>query len=224
MKDIYWLVVLDNQDNFNACLDQFNAIIKNEYVTTDPQLGLVYQINDETSVSALTKTSTSQVVFMLRNLPSGIQRMSFDIEGLVQTSLNLGILKTLDNEVSASFAVRSSVSSEKEELVDRLVSLMDCIGGSVDCMGDYPAWQYQQESPLRDLMTEVFEEQYGKKPVIQALHAGVECGLFAGRLDGLDCVSFGPDMTDIHTFNETLNVESAARTWNYLLEVLKRLK
>jgi dipeptidase D len=150
--------------------------------------------------------------------------MSFDIEGLVQTSLNLGILVTQEQEVTASFAVRSSVTSEKDELVERLVSLVETLGGTVTCAGDYPAWEYQQESPLRDLMIEVFEKQYGRKPVVQALHAGVECGLFAGKLPGLDCVSFGPDMTNIHTFNESLDVASAARTWEYLVEILKRLK
>ena len=73
-------------------------------------------------------------------------------------------------------------------------------------------------------MVEVFETQYGHKPVIQALHAGVECGLFAGKIDGLDCVSFGPDLKDVHTFNETLDLASAKRTWEYLLAVLKALK
>jgi dipeptidase D len=94
----------------------------------------------------------------------------------------------------------------------------------VEVQGEYPAWEYRKESPLRDLMVEVFTEQYGKAPVVQAIHAGVECGLFVSRLPGLDCVSFGPDMEDIHTPRERLSVESARRTWEYLVEVLKELK
>ena len=90
--------------------------------------------------------------------------------------------------------------------------------------GDYPAWEYRQDSPLRDLMKDIFTEQYGREPVIQALHAGVECGLFAGKIPDLDCVSFGPDMKDIHTTNESMDVESVKRTWEYTLEILKRLK
>ena len=101
---------------------------------------------------------------------------------------------------------------------------MESLGGSVSCKGDYPAWEYRQESPLRDLMTSIYEKQYGKKPVINAIHAGLECGIFSDRLPGLDCVSFGPDIKDIHTPKETLDVESVQRTWNYILEILKELR
>ena len=156
--------------------------------------------------------------------------MSHDIEGLVQTSLNLGILSTKEgnassgNEVSFTFSVRSSISSQKGELIDKICCLMESLGGSVSCKGDYPAWEYRQESPLRDLMTSIYEKQYGKKPVINAIHAGLECGIFSDRLPGLDCVSFGPDIKDIHTPKETLDVESVQRTWNYILEILKELR
>ena len=150
--------------------------------------------------------------------------MSRDIEGLVQTSLNLGILKTQEKEVTMSFSVRSSVKSEKEELVSRLQCLTESLGGYITCVGDYPAWEYKEDSRLRELMTRVYEEQYGSKPVIQAIHAGVECGLFAGKIEGLDCVSFGPNIYDIHTPKERLEVASVQRTWAYVLEILRRLK
>ena len=176
------------------------------------------------TIAAMTADTTAKVITALVNLPGGIQKMSFDIEGLVQTSLNLGILKTKEEEVTFSFAVRSNVGTEKEELVSRIACLMESLGGSVTTAGEYPAWEYRQNSPLRDLMVKIFEEQYGKKPVIQALHAGVECGLFAGKLTGLDCVSFGPDMKDIHTPKESMDVASVQRCWNYVLEILRRLK
>lgn len=214
-----------NEEVIQKFVNDFNGIIHNEFTSTDPDLKVSYTFDaNKQDVQAMDAESTKRILCVLRNVPNGIQRMSFDIEGLVQTSLNLGILVTQEQEVTASFAVRSSVTSEKDELVERLVSLVETLGGTVTCTGDYPAWEYQQESPLRDLMIEVFEKQYGRKPVVQALHAGVECGLFAGKLPGLDCVSFGPDMTNIHTFNESLDVASAARTWEYLVEILKRLK
>ena len=90
--------------------------------------------------------------------------------------------------------------------------------------GDYPGWQYLQDSPLRDLMTEVYKEQYGSEPKIEAIHAGVECGMFADKLPGLDCVSFGPDLFEIHTFREHMPVDSVQRTWKLVLEVLRRMK
>lgn len=157
-------------------------------------------------------------------MPNGIQKMSNDIEGLVQTSLNLGILNTTEDEVTTSFSVRSSVQSEKENLIDQLRCVSVSAGGSLEVQGDYPAWEYRHDSPLRDIMVDVFEEQYGRKPVIQAIHAGVECGLFAGKMPGLDCVSFGPDMKNIHTSRESMDVASVQRTWRYTLGILEKLK
>ena len=109
-------------------------------------------------------------------------------------------------------------------LVNRLHCLMTQLGGGLEVSGDYPGWEYRKESPLRDLMTEVFTEQYGHAPKIEAIHAGVECGLFAGKIPELDCVSFGPDLTDIHTFRERMHIASVGRTWALVTEVLRRMK
>ena len=131
---------------------------------------------------------------------------------------------TTENEMQASFSIRSSVSSEKFMLMDMISCLMDNLDGYITNVGEYPAWEFKKESHLRDLMSEVFEEQYGYKPVVNALHAGVECGLFSEKLPGLDCVSFGPAIYDIHTAKERLSIESVQRTWKFTLEVLKQLK
>ena len=152
--------------------------------------------------------------------------MSRAIEGLVQTSLNLGIVKTerKQEEVLLSYSVRSSVQSEKEELVARLECLTETLGGYVTCKGDYPAWEYREDSPLRQIMIDTYRELYGEEPVVQAIHAGVECGLFAGKIDGLDCVSFGPNIPDIHTPRERLEIASVERVWHYLLKILEKMK
>ncbi len=206
-------------------IDELSEICQREFSRTDPNVRLELEAAGEiSSVSAMTADGTGKVIAALVSLPGGVQRMSADIEGLVQTSLNLGKLVTDEEKVLFSFAVRSSVETEKQELVSRMRCLMEILGGTVACRGDYPAWEYRQDSPLRDLMVQVFQEQYGRKPEIQAIHAGLECGLFAGKLPGLDCVSFGPDMKDIHTPKETMDAESVRRTWEYTLEVLKRLK
>jgi dipeptidase D len=175
------------------------------------------------SIACITEEDTEKVIAILRNYPNGIQRMSSDIPGLVQTSLNLGIMKTEENAVSLTSSVRSSIGSEKKELISRLQALADLAGGSLTLSGDYPAWEYREESPLRDLMVEVYSEQYGREPVVQTIHAGLECGLFADKIPGLDCISFGPDIKDIHTPDESMDAESVRRTWDYLLEVLARL-
>lgn len=209
---------------FRDAVAGLSGIYASEYRLTDPDVGLQVRVEgDAAPARVMTRDAANKVMAALVNLPDGIQRMSFDIRDLVQTSLNLGVLATKEEEVVFSFAVRSSVETEKQELVSRIQCLMGALGGSVTCRGGYPAWEYRQDSPLRDLMVRVYEEKNGRKPIVQALHAGLECGLFAGKIPGLDCISFGPDMKGVHTPKESLDVESVGRTWDYLLEVLKRM-
>lgn len=204
---------------------ELNEVYKKEYQLTDSNIKLdICNKKPAASVSVMTSATTEAVITALVSLPNGIQRMSGDIKDLVQTSLNLGILSSTETEVVYSFAVRSSVESEKEELVERIKCLIEALGGTISCSGDYPAWEYRKDSPLRELMIKIYEEQYGNKPIVQAIHAGVECGILSGKLAGLDCVSFGPDIKGAHTPKESLSAESALRTWKYLLEILKRLK
>ncbi len=209
-------------------ISHIQNVISHEYRQTDPAI----RISLETSqgkdshemTSAMDSHSSQAVITALNILPNGIQKMSHEIEGLVQTSLNLGIMSTGKQEVTFSYAVRSNVQTEKEALTDKICCLMEHLNGTVTFTGDYPAWEYKKESPLRDRMVSIFERQYGRKPIIEALHAGVECGLFAGKIEGLDCISYGPDMKDIHTPNESMDVKSVQRTWEYTLEILRELK
>ena len=170
------------------------------------------------------RDTTERALCMLTCLPGGVQTMSMDIPGLVQTSLNLGILTTEQAALTATFCVRSSLGSQKELLHRRLRSLMEQLGGSISISGDYPAWEYRKDSSLRDLMTDIFWEQYGSAPQIEAIHAGLECGLLSGKLPGLDCVSIGPDLLEIHTPRERMDIDSVQRVWQFVLEVLRRSK
>jgi len=138
--------------------------------------------------------------------------------------LNLGVLYTQAEQVYAKFCIRSSVDSQKEMLTQRVACLAQLLGGTCTLGGDYPGWAYRPNSPLRDLMTEVFVEQYGCEPKVEAIHAGLECGLFAGKIADLDCVSFGPDLLEIHTPRERMSVSSVQRTWKFLVELLRRMK
>ena len=151
-----------------------------------------------------------------------MQKWSADIEGLVQTSLNLGIAK-LGDRFSATFSVRSSVNAEKQEVLDQLKALADMLGGTYSQDGEYPAWEFRKESRLRDTMVRVYRELFGQEPKVEAIHAGLECGLFSQKLEGLDCVSIGPNIRDIHTTRERLEIASTERVWKFLLEVLKNL-
>ena len=150
--------------------------------------------------------------------------MSADIPGLVQTSLNMGILTTGETAVHLSSSVRSSVESQKQMLLQRIACLTAELSGETSTRGEYPGWAYLPDSPLRDLMVEVFTDQYGYEPKVEAIHAGLECGLFSAKLPGLDCVSFGPDLKEIHTFREKMSISSVQRVWKMLVELLRRMK
>ena len=172
--------------------------------------------------NSLSTESTAKVISLLCSVPNGVQKWSADIEGLVQTSLNLGIAK-LGDRFSATFSVRSSVNAEKQEVLDQLKALADMLGGTYSQDGEYPAWEFRKESRLRDTMVRVYRELFGQEPKVEAIHAGLECGLFSQKLEGLDCVSIGPNIRDIHTTRERLEIASTERVWKFLLEVLKNL-
>lgn len=181
----------------------------------------VYEV-DALGGNALTAEKTAEVAALLSQAPNGVQAWSSDIEGLVQTSLNLGVAK-LGDRFSVTFSVRSSVNAEKEELLAKLRTLCDSFGGTYSQMGEYPAWEYRKESALRDTMVRIYERMFDREPKVLAIHAGLECGLLSELLPGLDCVSMGPQMNDIHTSREKLEIASTERTWNFLLETLKEL-
>lgn len=206
-----------------AAAERMAACFQVEYRRSDPMLTVTAE---ETAAAWLPMdaASTERTLCLLACAPNGVQTMSQDIHGLVQTSLNLGILKTEENAVTASFCIRSSVDSEKEMLKDRLACLLAQLGGRVSFSGEYPGWAYRPDSPLRELMTEVYREQYGREPKVEAIHAGLECGLLAGKLPGLDCVSIGPDLLEIHTPREKMSISSVQRVWAFVREVLKRSK
>ena len=172
--------------------------------------------------NALSTQDSAKVIALLRSAPNGVQSWSQDIEGLVQTSLNLGVVRLAD-ALRMTFAVRSSVNQEKRELLAQLQELAKLFDAQYSEMGDYPAWEFKKDSHLRDTMVRVFERMYGKSPVVEAIHAGLECGILSDKLPGLDCVAIGPDMQDIHTSRERLHIASTRRSWEFLLEILKEL-
>ena len=204
----------------NGIMEKLQAEIRETY--DEPEAVITGENIDALGGNALSAELTDRVIGLLCAAPNGVQAMSQDIEGLVQTSLNLGIAK-LDDGLSLTFSVRSSVGAEKQELLERLQKLAQIYGAAYSQMGDYPAWEYRKDSPLRDIMVKTYKEMTGKDAQVIAIHAGLECGLLGEKLPGLDCVSIGPEMHDIHTSREKLGIESVARTWEFILEILKRV-
>ena len=207
-------------ERINGIAEQLQAEVREQYDEPDATVQ-AFDV-DALGGNALTTECTAKVISMLCAAPNGVQKMSEDIEGLVQTSLNLGIAK-LGTSMSLTFSVRSSVNAEKEELLQRLRDLAAFHGAEYSQMGEYPAWEYRADSNLRDVMVKTYAQMFGKEPKVVAIHAGLECGLLSEKLPGLDCVSIGPQMHDIHTSREKLEIASTERTWKFLLEVLKSL-
>lgn len=168
--------------------------------------------------------STDKVIFALMQAPSGVRAMNSDIPDLVQTSSNPGEAKLDGGVFELSFMLRSNSNADKELLIKSIRSLIEYLGGTVELGDDYPAWEYRPESALRYMMTAVYEEMYGKKPIVNSIHAGLECGIITEKLPGTDMVSIGPTMHNVHTPKERLDIKSTARVWKYLLRVLKMLK
>lgn len=209
---------------FEKIVQQYDAVFKAEYASTDPTVAVTWQTHETADFSVTDVQSTDRILFVLANAPCGVQVMSPDIAGLVQTSLNLGVLRLTENELHTTFSVRSSVESQKIMLKDRLTCLFEQIGGSVTCSNEYPGWSYRKDSPLRDVVVRSYRTLFEFDPKIVAIHAGLECGLFSNKLPGLDCVSLGPNMKDIHTVNERLSISSSVRTYQLILEILKNCR
>ncbi len=201
----------------------FNEV-KDEYKTTDPDAKLQTNVIEEQFMDVMSGTTTLATIISLVNMPNGIQRMNNEIEGMVQTSLNLGILRTTETNVALSYSVRSSVESEKQFLIEKLRSLTEIFGGTLEMSGEYPGWEYKADSKIREVSVKAYEELYKEEPVVEGIHAGLECGLFADKIEGLDAISFGPTMKNVHTTDEMLSISSTERTWNLITKILEMLK
>lgn len=190
--------------------------------TNDPGFTFTWTAEDG-SADALSAQDSGKVIKLIQDAPNGILAMNPDLPGQVQTSLNMGCLRLEAGAVRLTYCIRSSVAAEKAQMADNLRALAAANGGEYDQHGDYPPWEYRKESALRDVMVRVFREQYGKDPVVETVHAGLECGILMEKVPGLDAVSLGPDLIEIHSTRERMSIASLQRTWAYLLAVLKAL-
>ncbi len=215
------LTVKDAEKAAEAC-EKMAEIFRREYAVADKNVAVTV-CPCEAENRPMDEDSTRRALALLQCAPNGVQERSREVEGLVQASLNLGILEARDDLVRASFCVRSNVNSQKDMLLQRLELLAGLLGGAFTISGSYPAWEFRADSPLRTLMGEIFAEQYGHAPTVEVIHAGVECGLLADKLPGLDGVSIGPDLTRIHTPRERMHIASVQRTWSLVTETLRRL-
>ena len=198
------------------------AEIREKYKEAEPDISITLTASG-TAHEAVDTASSERIVDLLSRVPSGVIAMSADMPTLVETSLNLGIIKMDEEVFNCTFSVRSSIGEKKKAVGARLHEIADGFGADYSERGEYPAWEYKKNSPLRDTMVRVYERMYNKSPKVIIIHAGLECGILSEKYEGLDSVSMGPDNFDIHTPDERMSISSVARVWNYLLEVLKEI-
>jgi len=207
-----------------AEIENFNRVIRHEFKAVDPDIKVVAENLGVKEVDAISKVDSFKVLSYLNLLPQGIQNMSMEIDGLVETSLNIGIVKAEDEEFNVTLSVRSSVETRIDEVQQKIINLTKVLGGNMTFDGRYPGWEYKTDSKLRDKMISVYEEMYNEKPEIMAIHAGLECGFFAQKIEDVDCISIGPWLYDVHTPDEKLSISSTQRIWEYLVNLLEQLK
>jgi len=211
-----------SEEAFEEDLRKLEKEIQAEYASKDPDIRIIIKKERNARENALTKESASRLYNVLMNVPCGIQAMSGEVAGLVETSLSLGVAFIEKEALTLRFSVRSSRESAKRYLRDRTILFLEREGGICTVNGDYPGWTYQKESPLRDSLAESYERLFGSKPRMEAIHAGVECGILLEKLRGADCVSLGPQMYEIHTTGERLNIASVERYYRLLRDVIMK--
>ncbi len=207
----------------NIC-NKFLTEIKTEIADYEHAFTFTVKKGETAGLSVIENQAKNDIIFLLGNFPNGVIDMSKEIEGLVETSLNLGILETNENSISVLFTLRSNKKAGMTELCEKLSALCSRIGCMYETGGYYPPWEFNKNSDLQNIYCRVYEDFYGKKPKVEAIHAGLECAVFADKIEGIDCVSMGPNLYDVHTPKERLSITSAANTFKLLLKILEECK
>ena len=221
------VVCVDTEDvsALKKQVSELETIFKDEFKVSDPGIEVGLKSAENMPERIMSKDTRENVINFLYLIPNGVQSVSMDIEGLVESSLNLAIVQVKEDSVEIISSIRSSVGSLKKNIFNTVAAIAGLTNGKVTAESDYPEWKYDPDSKVRQLFVDLYEKLFGEKPHISAIHAGLECAIFAEKFDGkLDMISVGPTMFGVHTAEEHLSIPSTQRTWKYLTEALKALK
>ena len=208
---------------FEQSIKESADVWMQEISATEPHAKIELEKTDIAADKVLDSKSTANVIYALWLSPDGVYKMSQEIKGMVQTSLNLGTAYLDTDKLVYKYLIRSNTAAGKKLLLERVTTFAKHLSGKVVTMSDYPAWEYKSDSQLRRICVESFTNVYGHEPEVTSIHAGLECGILAGKMPGVDMISFGPTLESVHTPDECMNVASVERTWEYLLEILKSI-
>lgn len=216
-------VLTKEKDTFIAEAEEYLNIVKKEISEREPSFEFAISAEEKTAL-VLTEECEKKIIFALVSAPDGVMEMSKEIDGLVETSLNLGILKTEKDKITLHFTLRSNKKSALSFLEEKLSSFASFAGFECESFGHYPPWEFNGDSSLQQIYKECFIELNGYEPRLEAIHAGLECGVFASFIEKLDCVALGPEMWDVHTVNERLSISSTERTFSLITKMLENCR
>lgn len=205
------------QDIVRKCEDAF----KKEYEGIEDNIRVNVSSQEAEDTVYYNKATAKRIVDFLNIVPDGVIKMSEDLPDMVETSLNIGTIVMEDDYIVTDQLLRSNAKAGKKEILDVVSKCIQDVGAESVVFGDCPNWEYRKDSPLREKMVRIFKEEYGYEPKLEVVHAGLECGIFCDKKEDLDPVSIGPNILDIHTVKEKLDIESVNRTWKYLLKILQ---
>ncbi len=216
-------LLVENAERFSAEALKILESLKQKH-TNEPDFSYSVELCGKTASLVISEQTKNNILYTLANVPDGVIEMSKDINGLVETSTNLGIFKTEEDRIMLHFALRSNKTAGLCELEKALISFFDKINWESDASGHYPPWEFNPDSVLREIYKQAYFDFYKKQPKVEAIHAGLECGVFASQIEGFDCIAMGPTLYDVHTVNERLSISSTENTFNLLLKILEKLK
>lgn len=217
------MLAMNGTEGLELFCNELQNILKKEYWGIEDNISVFVGFSEKKTEKIISKADFKKLIMALKSMPQGVIARNPEDSDMVETSLNLGIIKVNTDGINMGYSIRSSVESAKYELADRLRYITEYLGGTITTSGIYPAWTYNPVSRVREIIGEIYKEQTGKEPVMKTIHAGLECGIFYNRIPKLDIVSYGPNIYDIHTFDERMEIESVRRVYELTTELLRRL-
>lgn len=214
----------ENEDRILKAIKAVNELIQMELRNTDPDFKLIVERVETKIDKVLSEDTFNRLISMLTLIPTGVESMSREIEGLVESSCNLAIVRIEENEIIVESSIRSSKEVLKSNISKQIKTVADIIRAEWESYGSYPAWEYKEDSKIREIFEKVYKDLYGTDIKVTAIHAGLECGIFAEKIPDMDMISFGPNMYGVHTPDEKLSISSTERVYDLLLNVLKEIK
>ncbi|MPW27315.1 beta-Ala-His dipeptidase [Alkalibaculum sp. M08DMB] len=218
------LVDKTERENFSLIMRLAQRNLGGEYAISDPGIAINYNFVSDNCEKCYSKDTTDKIIHLMMILPNGVLSMSSEIDGLVESSINMAVIETDDKLLTITSSARSNVNSKQNYIINVCKSIADTVNIAFSSDSSYPGWAYDADSALRKHAVKSYQRLFGEDPNIVAIHAGVECGIFKEKIPRLDIISFGPNIYDVHTPQEHISISSIEKTWNFLLEILRTIE